>query len=62
MEVAKKRWESRVGKKIYVVNEDGNQDKKLNQEKKDRLIPKEIQELLNISAAKCPKKFAHQNT
>ena len=52
IEEAKKKWERRIGRKIY-VEIPGDKVERL--ERRPRLLPKEFQELLNIQLARCPK-------
>ncbi len=56
--VAKRKWETRLGRKIYVEEVNTNTEEELrmkNSQRKKRILPKELRLLLNLMVAKCPK-------
>ena len=46
----KKKWEQRVGKQLYIPEDAPPKPP----QKKQRILPKELQEILNLMTAKCP--------
>jgi hypothetical protein len=56
--VAKRKWETRMGKQLYVKEVSPNTEEELrlkNSNKKKRILPGELRLLLNLTRAKCPK-------
>lgn len=55
MQITKRKWENRLGKTLYTpeAHNLAGLDKDL--QKKRRILPKELQKILNLLVAKCPK-------
>lgn len=54
MEATKTKWETRMGQLMYVRAPESQQEQ-FKEEKTPRLLPKELQEVLNLSTALCPR-------